>query len=144
MRQTRFFQFLTVIGTALFFISTLLFFKSELIAQNTYLGPTSRGQGNSKLIRVEISVNDDPKLGGVEINDVRFNNTSIPLKPRDISGFRGQGSFQLPPGKYKLNWSVNRDKSAWPRSVSHEELVTLDPRDLWVQILVVGDEVSIR
>ncbi len=122
---------------------TSLIFNSTCLAQNTYLGPITPVKGNPQLIRVEIIVNDDPKLGGLQIKEVHFNETNIPLKPRDINGFRGQGSFQLPPGKYKLTWVVNRDKFAWPRSVSHEQIVTLDPRDLWVQISIQGEDASI-
>lgn len=119
-------------------------FDSSILAQNTYLGPISPVPGNPQLIRVEVIVNDDPKLGGLQIQQVKFNGTNVPLKPRDVNGFRGQASFQLAPGKYKLTWIVNRDKSAWPRTVSHEETVTLDPRDLWVQITIQGEEASIR
>lgn len=115
-----------------------------IIAQNTYLGPIAPVPGDPQLIRVEIIVNDDPKLGGLQIQKVIFNSTDVPLKPRDINGFRGQASFQLPPGKYKLKWIVNRDKYAWPRTASHEEIVTLDKRDLWVQITIQGEEAKIE
>ncbi len=120
-----------------------LFLFGSLCAQNTYLGPTSPVPGNPQLIAVEVIVNDDPTLGGVQIQKVSFNEINIPLKPRDVNGFRGSGGFKLPPGKYKLKWTVNRDKSTWPRTASHEQLITLDPRDLWVQIAITGDEASI-
>lgn len=156
MRQQRFVQIFALLGTALFLIGAILIFRqssslkvgqifdSGMLVQNTYLGPTSPVTGNPQLIRVEVSFRDTPELGGVEIQSGRFNGVAIPLKPRDVYGFRGKGSFQLPPGKYKLSWTVNREKYAWPRTVDHEELVTLDPRDLWVQIEVVGDQASIR
>jgi hypothetical protein len=156
MKQARLTQILTLFGTTCCLMASIFIFRSKSqlkieeifnskqIVQNTYLGPTSPVLGNPKLILVEVIINDDPALGGVEIQNVEFNETSIPLKPRDVYGFRGQGSFQLPPGKYKLVWTVNRDKSVWPRSVSHEELVTLSPRDLWVQITIQGETASIR
>ena len=122
----------------------LSIFDSACLAQNTYLGPISPIPGNPQLIRVEVAVNDDLKLGGFQITEVQFNGVNIPLKPRDINGFRGQGSFQLPPGKYKLAWVLNRDKFVWPRTVSHEQIVTLDQRDLWVQITIQGEDASIR
>ncbi len=144
-----------MLAMASFFIATIFLFQhqslfknvpifdSTCIAQNTYFGPITPVKGNPQLIRVEVIVNDDPKLGGVQIKEVHFNQTNIPLKPRDINGFRGQGSFQLPPGKYKLTWVLNKDKFAWPRTVSHEQIVTLDPKDLWVQITIQGEEASI-
>lgn len=156
MKRIKLFPLFSLLGMASFLIAAIFIFRaggsfqkfsifdSTYLAQNTYLGPTSPVPGNPQLIRVEIIVNDDPKLGGLQIQQVKFNGTDVPLKPRDINGFRGQGSFQLPPGKYKLTWIVNRDKFAWPRTVSHEETVTLDPRDLWVQITIQGDEASIR
>jgi hypothetical protein len=156
MRQSRLLQLLALLGTALFLIAAIFIFRhsstlkvgqifdSELLVQNTYLGPTSPVPGNPQLIRVEVSFRDSPELGNVEIQNASFNGVPIPLKPRDVYGFRGKGSFQLPPGKYKLNWTVNRSKSAWPRTVPHEEIVTLDPRDLWVEVDVVGEEASIR
>lgn len=153
MSYQKFFQFLLVLGTALFMLSTLLFFKqrdipifgakhhSELIAQNTntYLGPNERIPGNPQLIRVQILVYNDPSPRGVKIVNAKFNGKSIPLKPADIYGYRGQASFQKPPGKYKLTWEVERDKETWPRTIDHEEDVFLDARDYWIQITVTGD-----
>lgn len=148
MRQIRFFQLLASLGAALFFFSTAFCVEgnsaSGEVAQNTYFGPISPVPGNPQLVRVEVSVYDSPKPGGLEIESVTFNGASIPLKPRDVYGFRGKGSFQYPPGKYKLSWVVNRDNRAWPRSVTHEETVFLDPRDLWVQVTIEGEEASIH
>ncbi len=156
MKPSRFFQSLTLVGTALALIGAILvfrhreapklglFIKSDLLVQNTYLGPITPVPGNPQLIRVEVSVYDDPKPGGVEIQFVELNGTKIPLKPRDVYGFRGKGSFQLPPGGYKLKWTVNRDKFAWPRSVSHEESINLDKRDLWLQVMIQGETASIQ
>ncbi len=117
---------------------------SQPIAQNTYLGPTSPLPGNPQLIRVELLVKDSSDLAGVQIQSVTFDGQAIPLKPRDIFGKRASASFQLPPGKYTLRWTVNRDKIIWPRTVNHEEEVDLSPRDLWVQIMIEGDSASIR
>lgn len=155
MLKERFFHLLLMAGTALFMMGTLLFFKqgayplsshhSGLLAQNVneYLGPSQRSPGNAKLIRVQVLVNDDPNPEGVQIVNAELDQKSITLKPRDIYGFRGQASFQLKPGKYKLRWTVRRDKFAWPRTVEHEEEVTLDPRDLWIQITINGENASI-
>lgn len=116
-----------------------------LAAQNVnqYLGPTQKEPGNAKLVRVQLIINDDPSPSGVQIAKVEFDQKSVSLKPRDIYGFRGQASFQLPPGKYKLKWVVQKDKINWPRTISHEEEVTLDPRDLWIQITINGEKASI-
>jgi hypothetical protein len=96
------------------------------------------------LIRLEILIRDSAEANGLQIVSVEFDNTDIPLKPRDIYGNRGNASFQVKPGVYKLEWVVNRDKFAWPRSVTHEEVVTVDPRDLWLQISIEGDTATIR
>lgn len=77
------------------------------------------------------------------IVDAEFDGMSIPLKPRDIYGYRGQASFQKRAGKYKLKWTVNRDDQTWPRAVDHEENVILDGRDLWIQITIIGDTAEI-
>ena len=153
MGSERFFQFVVILGAALSILGTLLFFKqgplplmaTRLVAQNVneYLGPTQKSPKNTKLIRIQVLVNDDPSPQGVQIDHVEFNNQSIPLKPRDIYGFRGQASFQTLPGKYKLKWTVRRDKIAWPRTLTHEEEVILDPRDLWIQITIVGESATI-
>ena len=100
--------------------------------------------GNPQLVRVEVIVRDSPEAGGVQVQNASFNGQGIPLKPRDIYGNRGSSSFQVPPGKYKLRWIVQRDKVEWPRTISHEEDVTIDPRDLWLQIYIEGEEASIR
>lgn len=113
------------------------------IAQ-TYLGPTAPIPGNPQLVRVEVLVSDGQEPNGLQILSASFNGTSIPLKPRDVLGYRGGASFQVKPGKYTLRWRVNRDRFAWPRNSSHEEIVTIDPRDLWLQISIEGDRASIR
>jgi hypothetical protein len=116
--------------------------KNSLLASYSYQGPTH--PATQKLVRIEVLVRDSPEPGGVQIQSVTFNGRSIPLQPRDIYGNRGTGSFQLSPGKYKLHWVVQRDKLLWPRTLTHEEEVTIDPRDLWIQIEIVGEEASIR
>lgn len=118
--------------------------QEKIISQSTYFGPTSSVPGNPELIKVEVLIHDSPKLSGVQIQSVVFNGQAIPLKPRDIFGKRGEASFQLPPGTYSLRWTVQRDKLLWPRTLSFSEEVILDAKDLWVQILIEGEEVSIR
>ncbi len=143
MRERRLHYFLLAAGTAVCTVF-LLFFKQQLFGQYSYQGPNRPVPGNPQLVRVEVLVRDSPKAGGVQIQSVAFNGQGIPLKPRDIYGNRGSASFQLPPGKYKLAWVVQRDNFLWPRQVPHEELVTIDPRDLWLQISIEGEEASIR
>jgi hypothetical protein len=118
--------------------------KQELLASYSYQGPTQAVPGNPKLVRIEVIVRDSPSAAGVQIQSVDLDGQGIPLQPRDIYGNRGTGSFQFPPGKYKLRWTVIRDRFLWPRTLNHEEVVTVDPRDLWLQIEIVGEEVSIR
>lgn len=142
--------FLTMMGTLLYFRQSALplmslSHHSSLIVQNVneYQGPTQKVPGNPQLIRVQILINDDPSPQGVQIEKIEFNHKKITLKPRDIYGFRGQGSFQLPPGKYRLKWTVRRDRYAWPRTVTHEEEVELSPKDLWIQIVITGEQASL-
>lgn len=127
-----------------FFLLSLLFFL-DLTGQNTnnYLGPNQKNARNGDLVRIQVLVYNDPDPKGVTINEAKFDGTSIPLKPRDIYGFRGQASFQKEPGKYKLSWEVERSGTGWPRSVKHEEQVTVDGRDLWLQITITGDKAVI-
>lgn len=115
-----------------------------LLAQNTYLGPIQPIPGDPHLVRVQIIVRDSPESGGVQIQNVEFDGQGIPLKPRDIYGNRGGASFQLPPGKRKLRWVVQRDKTIWPRTITREEEVNIDSRDYWIQISIVGDTASIN
>ena len=157
MYSQRFFQFLLVLGTALVMMGTLLVFKqkelpiftathhSSLISQNTntYLGPHQKIPGDPRMVRVQILIYNDPNPKGVKITSAEFDGTDIPLKPRDIYGYRGQASFQKPPGKYKLKWVVDRDTQDWPRKIEHEDTVVLDSRDLWIQITINGDRAEI-
>lgn len=154
MQRQRFLQFLLIFGTILcmavpFFYQKTMptegkdLYPSELLTQNNYMGPIKKIPGNPQLVRIEVLIQDSPALGGVQIESVSFDQQNIPLKPRDIYGNRGGASFQKMPGKYTLTWTVLRDKTVWPREITHEEIVTVDPRDLWIQISVVGEEVSI-
>jgi len=152
MQPPRFFQSLFAISTLLCFTAIAFYFwnhkkekeESKFIASYSYQGPTQPVPGNPKLVRVEVLVRDSPQSAGVQIKSVEFNGQGIPLQTRDIYGNRGTGSFQVPPGKYKLRWVVQRDKLLWPRQINHEEEVTIDPRDLWLQIEIIGEEASIR
>ncbi len=149
----RFLHFLLISGASLCVGATFLFFRqgtfplqSELIAQNTntYLGPHSdKSRSAQELVRVQISVHDDPNPKGVTIESVEYDQRPIPLKPRDIQGFRGQASFQSKPGTYKLRWKVRISKQWWPRTTTHEEEVQVDGRDLWLQISITGDNATI-
>jgi hypothetical protein len=109
----------------------------------TYFGPVRPAPGNPQLVRVEVLIRDAPEAEGLQVVNVEFNKTTIPLKPRDIYGIRGSASFQVKPGVYPLRWVVNRDQFAWPRTLKHEETVTVSPRDFWLQISIVGDTASI-
>lgn len=124
-------------------IAFFLFALYALTAQNanTYLGPDDKSPG--ALIRIQVLINDDPNPAGVQIQNVTFDGTTIPLKPRDIYGYRGGGSFQKAPGKYKLKWTVKRDANAWPRTVTQEQEVNVDRRDMWVQITITGESAAI-
>lgn len=113
-------------------------------ASYTYFGPDKSVTDPSKLVRLEILVRDSSDADGLQIVSVQFNRTDIPLKPRDLYGYRGNASFQVKPGTYKLLWVVNRDRFAWPRTITHEEIVTVSPRDLWLQISIEGETASIR
>lgn len=156
MKEQRIIHLLLVFGATLCALNLFIYFSQEkqpllyhpsngeLLAQNTYLGPTAPVPGNPYLVRVEVLVKDSSDLAGVQIQSVTFDGKSIPLKPRDIFGKRASASYQLQPGKYTLRWTVNRDKIVWPRTITHEEEVTIDPRDLWIQILIEGDKASIR
>lgn len=135
MKEERLFHFLLLLGTALCAIP---------IAQYTYKGPINPVPGDPKLVRIEVLVRDSPEAGGVQIQSADFNGEEIPLKPRDIYGNRGMASFQFPPGKYKLNWVTQRDQFTWPRTLTHQEIVTISSRDLWLQVSIEGDEASIR
>jgi len=146
----RLLNWLLVFGTGLSLIAIFQCFKQrpilqedQLIAQSTYMGPKGTSL-KPQLIRVEVLVHDSPDSAGVQIQSVTFNNKNVPLKPRDIYGYRGGASFQLYPGVYNLQWTVNQSRSSWPRSVSHEEEVTLNPRDLWVQIGIIGENATIQ
>jgi len=124
-------------------ISHWLLSFALLLTTNTYLGPKSPVEGNPQLVKVQVVVRDSLENGGPQVLSVQFNQQNIPLKPRDIYGNRGMGSFQVPPGKYKLQWKVNKNKLVWPRNIDREEQVTVSPRDQWVQILIEGEKVSI-
>lgn len=152
MDASRMLRLIVLIGALLACGSLALFFKNKttslpldsLVAATTYLGPKSPIVGNPQLVRVEVLVKDAPEANGLQVTKVTFNGENVPLKPRDIYGQRGGASFQVPPGTYKLKWTVNKDRFAWPRTVSHEEEVTVSPRDLWLQLSIEGETASIR
>jgi hypothetical protein len=131
MKLQRFFQILSLTTASLLFAQSI----------NSYLGPNDRPSPG--LVRVQVLVNDDPSPQGVQIISAQLDGQPIPLKPRDIYGFRGQASFQLSPAKYKLKWKVRRDAFIWPRTATHEEEVMINPRDLWLQITITGDHAAI-
>lgn len=150
MDPLRFFRLVTLSGALLISASLYLFCQNQgvkplaLIASTTYMGPKHPLPNDAERIRIEITIRDSAKNGGPQIEEVFFNQQQIPLKPRDVYGSRGNASFFLPPGKYKLEWTVNRDNFAWPRSTTHKEEVLVSPRDLWIQVSIEGDSASIH
>ena len=136
--------FLTVLSSILFCLKSSPQDKTiSLLASagNTYFGPKS--PVSEQLVRVQVIMKDSEEASGPQLTRVEFNGTMIPLKPRDVYGNRGSGSFQVAPGKYKLRWTTSRDQFAWPREVNHEEEVTISPRDLWLQLEIQGDKAVI-
>ncbi len=141
MGSEKFFRFLVFVGTL--FCAIGVFFSLFAQNTNTYFGPHAPVPGNPHLVRVQVLVYDSAEASGLEIQSATFLREDIPLKPRDIHGFRGEGTFQVKPGTYKLKWVVQRDKFIWPRTVPHEETVKIDPRDLWIQITIQGENAVI-
>jgi hypothetical protein len=147
-----FFKTLLLFGFFLGLVSVYVFPGKELLvnrslvadAGNTYLGPVGDPSANQNLVKVQILIKDALDPSGVQVTKVEFNQTDIPLKPRDIYGNRGSASFQLKPGSYKLKWRVNRDKLIWPREIDHEEIVHISPRDSWIQIDITGNSATIN
>lgn len=145
-----FFKTILLFGFFLGLVSVYVFPEKESPTQqalmadagNTYLGPVG-DPSSQNWTKVQILVKDALNPSGVQVTKVEFNQTNIPLKPRDIYGNRGSGSFQLKPGSYKLKWQVNRDKLVWPRVVDHEEIVHISPRDNWIQVEITGDSATI-
>jgi hypothetical protein len=118
--------------------------EDQILCQNSnyYLGPKS-GSSNNQLVRIQLIMNDSPKNGGPQLLEVYFNDQSVPLKPRDIFGSRGQASFQLPAKSYSLKWKLQLDKENWPRTQTKQETIIIDPKDMWIQITIEGDKVTI-
>jgi hypothetical protein len=137
----RFLKLLLLLGAALFAVGVVLFFiEHPCYAQSTYYGPKAPVPG---LVKVEITVYDDPELGGVAIEEASFNNQSIVLKPAGIRGYRGGGSFQVQTGNYKLTWRVSRLKKDWPRTIRHEQKIVVSAKDVWIQIAIHGEKVDV-
>ncbi|MBM3184594.1 MAG: hypothetical protein FJZ64_04750 [Chlamydiae bacterium] len=143
-------HFLVIICAFLFAFALFFYFEEKvsperpLLASYSYQGPTTSVPGNPQFIQIQVLIKDSPEAGGVQIQNAEFNGKTIPLKPRDIYGNRGSAGFQVAPGKYKLKWVVQKSNLIWPRLVRHEEIVNVNPRDLWLQIEIVGDNASIR
>jgi hypothetical protein len=155
MDGVRFWLFVMCLGFFLGIASLFVYFRESrsmtlesraLVAStsSTYMGPQKPVVGDPQLVRVQLIVKDATDSSGPQIVSVTFNGKNVPLQPRDIYGNRGAASFQLKPGKYRLRWRTNRDKFAWPRTLNHEEIVEISPRDLWLQVTIQGDTASIR
>lgn len=132
---------LLLLGAILSGIGVVLFFQHhECYAQTPYYGPTSPVEG---LIPLEIQIYDDPELNGVTIQDASFDGQQIPLKPSGVHGFRGGGSFKKAPGSYDLIWTVHRGKNDWPRTVQQKQKVRVKPNDVWIQIAIHGEKLTV-
>ncbi len=131
-----------------FFFLALIFLNTGF-GQVPYYGPdesphvTQPSPKVSQKIRVQILVYDQPDLGGLTIQEVSFNGTTLALQPADLNGFRGGGSFALSPGSYSLNWIVSRDARVWPRTIKHRQTVQITSKDSWMQVTIQGDQVTV-
>ena len=133
--------FVLLLGAVLCGISIVLFFQhQDLYAQTQYFPPSL---SSGKLIPVEIQIYDDPELGGVTIQDVSFDGQQIPLKPTGVYGFRGGGSFKKASGSYDLVWTIQRPGNDWPRTVQKKQKVIIKGNDVWVQISIHGENMTV-
>ena len=115
-----------------------------LLAQSIYYGPTSPPSPfTPHLVQVQVEVYDDPADGGQKVESAVFNQISMPLKPADVYGFRAGGGFQLPKGDYPLVWETSRGENNWPRTVKHKQMIKIQDKDVWVQITIQGEKVTI-
>jgi hypothetical protein len=120
-----------------------------LIGQVPYYGPnegphfTQPRLSVSEKVRVQILIYDQPDLGGLKIEEVIFNGTSLSLQSADLNGFRGGGSFQVIPGTYQLVWKVSRSTKDWPRVLKHQKEIKINQRDSWMQITIQGDQSTV-
>ncbi len=128
-------------STAMFLLASLAMFQpSASYAQNTYLGPVGPSS-KGRLIKVQIEIYDEPELGGNKVLSVSFDGRQIPLKPADISGFRGGAGLEAPPGTYDLVWEVSLGTGdTWPRTAKRQQKVRISLQDSWVQISIQGQQ----
>ncbi len=103
----------------------------------------SKDKPNEKKVTVEIEVIDDLTKDGGKIFDVIFYGKVLPLRPPGSNGERGVVYFEIPPGKYKIQWTVNYIKYEWPRTSKLDKIINIEDTQTRAYILIKGDNITV-
>ena len=119
--------------------------KKTMVQKNQAILQNQKGAKAHKneIVRVELEVLDDTTKDYYDVIDIEFNNKPINLLKAGASGRRARTYFQLVPGKYLLKWRVSKSGYSWPRYTTHKKMITLNKKDKFVHILVVGESVDV-
>lgn len=96
------------------------------------------------LIRVEIEVNNSQENTDTPVVEVIFNNKKINLVTADPQGRKGSYFFQVPPGKYTLEWKVKNNEYSWPKFSSYKKFIDIAEEKQWVYIQIQGRQVLVN
>lgn len=95
---------------------------------------------DSIYVKVKIFVYDNIQ----KVSSLKFNKEEIFLKPKDPQKSRGEFFFQLPPGKYPIQWITKKSKFLWPREITHKKTIYIKKQDHWIYIRIDGEKITIE
>lgn len=146
MRSSKAFFFSVALVTtllALFFVKVkedpFLHKQVNKLVYNPY-----RAGPPSELINIQITIADQEDASKGRIESVTFNGKPIDLQPPNPTRLRATIYPQIPPGQYEIAWTVRKDYSAWPQTITHNKEISITTQDQWMEILIEGDQLNIR
>ena len=94
---------------------------------------------------VDLTLKVEDAAYNLRIKSMRFNGLDIPLDASDLFKPRKIVQYKLPPGRYMLNWSTEKNGARWQEEAvkNHERILVLETGDHIVRIGIKGDDVSI-
>ncbi len=86
---------------------------------------------------------EDPISSDAAIVEAHFLGKKIDLRPRNPTGIRAEEFYHVHPGRYQLEWKIREDLSSLPTESTIKKEIIIRKKDVWIDIRVIGKNLTI-
>lgn len=95
-------------------------------------------------IRVELLIKQNFEKEEGRIASVYFDGKQIPFSADDPAGLKNPIFVRVPPGTHTIVWNVSNHHFIWPKTTTIKRNIVISKDQLWVYVLLEGEEIQIR